>query len=87
MLGPLPEVRVPQHEQVIWNMSSASEDPTKWGAQRLAAWFCKFGATIFKVGIAADPRKRFFDKEIGYVLEDRWHFTDVIWKGPAYKVP
>ena len=41
------------------------------------------GPTIFKCGIAADPRDRYFNTAYGYAVEDRWHFMQVFWQGPA----
>ena len=44
-----------------------------------------FGPRHFKCGIAADPVHRYFNCEHGYVTEDRWHFMQVFWNGPADK--
>ena len=81
-IGALPSVCVPQKDCVLWNVQSVL-DPVTWGKQRLSAWLFVLGPAIFKVGIAASPMHRFFSSEFGYVLEERWHFMDVIWKGPA----
>jgi hypothetical protein len=90
-LGTLPNVCIPkQNDVVLWNMMhdatvnlSGVSNPITWGRQLLAAWLCTMGPAIFKCGIAADPVGRYSNLEHGYVLEDRWHFMDVFWRGPA----
>ena len=90
-LGTLPSVCIPEQvDVVLWNLMhdamvnrSGVSNPLMWGRQRLAAWFCAMGPAIFKCGIAADPVGRYFNLEYGYVVEDRWHFMDVFWQGPA----
>lgn len=83
-MGTLPYVSIPGIETVMWTLDiNDLVDPVAWGKQRLAAWLCLMGPAIFKVGIASDPCHRFFSCDIGYVLEERWHFMDVFWQGPA----
>lgn len=82
-MGALPNLCVPQNESVVWNLNGETVDPVVWGSQHLAAWFCVMGPVIFKIGIASDPLDRFFSRKSGYVLEERWHFMDVFWQGPA----
>ena len=79
----LPNICVPEKEGVIWNLNGTMANPEMCGKQRLAAWLCLLGPAIFKVGIASDPEDRFFSDIFGYVLEERWHFMDVFWQGPA----
>lgn len=84
-LGALPHVSIPeQFDVVLWNDGIGKAlDPMKWGSQRLAAWLRTMGPAIFKCGIAADPVDRYFNGNYGYAVEDRWHFMDVFWEGPA----
>ena len=86
----LPEVSIPQHvDVVLWDVTwwvqlpRMWQDPVMQGRQILAAWLEALGPAIFKCGIAADPKDRYFNHENGYVLEERWHFMHVFWRGPA----
>ena len=88
--GPLLHVSIPERlDVVIWDVKWWVQEPSMWeyplcrGRRVLASWLEVLGPTIFKCGIAADPVDRYFNGETGYVKEERWHFMQVFWQGPA----
>ena len=89
-LGTLPNVDIPKRlDVVMWDVQWWAQHPEMWqdpckrGMMLLAAWLEAMGPAIFKCGIAADPVDRYFNATHGYVLEDRLHFMQVFWQGPA----
>jgi hypothetical protein len=85
-LGPLPTVLpLPDRHIVLWQQApvDAEFSAFAYGCRRLAAWYQALGPIIFKVGIAADPDHRFWNREYGYDSEREWHFMEVQGRGPA----
>jgi hypothetical protein len=85
-LGPLPTVvPLPDCHTVLWQLApvDAEFSAFAYGCRRLAAWYQALGPIIFKVGIAADPHHRFWNREYGYDSEREWHFMEVQGQGPA----
>jgi hypothetical protein len=85
-LGPLPPVApLPDRHTVLWQLApvDAEFSAFAYGCRRLAAWYQALGPIIFKVGIAADPDHRFWNREYGYDSEREWHFMEVQGRGPA----
>jgi hypothetical protein len=50
---------------------------------RLMMWKRLFGVIVFKVGIAAEPTKRYHEPDFGYAKEGIWRFMDVVVSAPA----
>ena len=50
---------------------------------RLDMWRRLLGPIVFKIGIAADIRHRYWNSEFGYHREGIWHFMDVVLEGRA----
>ena len=85
-LGPLPPVApLPDRHTVLWQLAPVDVELSAfaYGCRRLAAWYLALGPIIFKVGIAADPDHRFWNREYGYDSEREWHFMEVQGRGPA----
>ena len=85
-LGPVPPVApLPDRHSVLWQLAPVDVELSAfaYGCRRLAAWYQALGPIIFKVGIAADPDHRFWNREYGYDSEREWHFMEVQGRGPA----
>ena len=52
-------------------------------ASRLLMWRRLLGVIAFKIGIAADPRDRYWNAAHGYAQDGIWHFMDVLLDGNA----
>ena len=84
-----PTLPVPTQDSVVMPSAAAVHPSDVAGAfkvclTRLAAWARTLGSTLaFKVGIAADPDHRYFNRDFGYAKESIWMFMDVVWQGPA----
>ena len=48
---------------------------------RVAAWCSALRVAIFKIGIAYDPKHRWWNDEFGYDTEQTWMFMDVMHHG------
>ncbi len=85
-VGPLPSpIYVPDRHCVIWQLPPDALEHSEfaYACRRLATWYRALGPIIFKVGIAADPEHRFWNREFGYDTEQEWLFMEVQSRGPA----
>ena len=85
-LGHLPAgITIPDRHCVLWQLplDELEFSTFMYAYRRLAAWYLALGPIIFKVGIAADPGHRFWNREFGYDTEKEWHFMEVQCRGPA----
>jgi hypothetical protein len=85
-VGPLPSpIYVPDRHCVIWQLPYDASEYSEfaYACRRLATWYRALGPIIFKVGIAADPEHRFWNREFGYDTEQEWLFMEVQARGPA----
>ena len=83
---PLPRVRWPHQNDIL--LGSVVRKPSfEHCIARWAAWQASNNWLLaFKIGIAFDPRDRFLNKSFGYILEQRWHFMEVMCSGESNEI-
>jgi hypothetical protein len=72
---------------VLWQLAPVDVELSAFAYMAVGALLLgtsqALGPIIFKVGMAADPDHRFWNREYGYDSEREWHFMEVQGGGPA----
>ncbi len=92
LLDEYPESRplpTPRQNDIVTSFLESScprcpQEVVKSCLGRLASWYKTFNnVMVFKVGIAADPAHRFFNRDFGYCRDQMWMHMDLVFKGSA----